>query len=76
VSARGIFRERRYNALVSIDRDRPQDDAEAAVKYRARLIAKGLSKAEANELTVAWILSRRVDVSDPDEDKPEWLRER
>lgn len=57
-----------------IDRDRPQDDAEKAVAYRARLIAKGLSKDEANQLTVAWILSRRVDVER--EERPEWERDR
>jgi hypothetical protein len=59
---------------VPIDRDNAKRDAELAVDYRDRLVARGLSRAEAQELTVAWILSRRVDVER--DERPEWERER
>jgi hypothetical protein len=59
---------------VPIDRDHAKRDAELAMEYRARLIAKGLSVAEAQELTVAWILSRRVDAVQ--DERPEWERGR
>lgn len=57
-----------------IDRDRAKRDAELAMEYRARLIAKGdLTRDEVNEFTVAWILSKRVDAVR--DERPEWERE-
>jgi hypothetical protein len=59
---------------VPIDRDPAKDDAEAAIKYYARLKAKGtFTEDQLNQFTVAWILSRRVDATR--EERPEWDRE-
>jgi hypothetical protein len=62
---------------VPIDRDsdsaRAKRDAELAHLYFNRLIGKGHSRAEAIQLTGAWILSRRVEL--PDEERQPWERE-
>lgn len=63
-----------YNAPVPLDRDRAKRDAELAHEFFNRLVARGHSRAEATQLTGAWILSRRVELPEPDEETPEWMK--
>ena len=58
-----------------MDRDRAKRDAELAVEYRNRLLARGdLTRDEVNQFTVAWILSRRLDMEYEEDQRPEWER--
>ena len=55
------------------DRD-PKRDAEDAHAFFIRLEAKGHSRQECAELTAAWIMARRAEVSDEEAPEEPWRK--
>jgi hypothetical protein len=48
----------------------PQQSADDAVAFFERCVERGLSRREAADLTVAYVLGKKVSVDDPKPDEP------
>ncbi len=69
--------DRRYHGAVAIDDDsdraKAKRDADNAVHFFDRLLARGLSRKEAGDITVAYVLGRKVELPElPPKDKLPW----